>query len=199
MSLRKTRKDNAVSRDFAYRITEGQERYVNNLFLERKRKNKNVTTLNRADVMRDLLELGIKEHRMERREKYEMSGYFRAELRTFTENFFKENNDNFIYRLTELRRNLKFVVLLLIESLKVQLEIYIMTAESFPFDEDDTDEQKKEYFNRTSGLSSQKHKHLLESIYKEMGDEGKVLIHEKNLREGKIFESDLPENSSSIK
>lgn len=128
-----------------------------------------------------------------------MSGYFRAELRTFTENFFKENNDNFIFRLKDISRNLRFVVLLLIEILKLLLKVYLLSADMVEFEDLTPDSEKKEYFDNNSNVSAQRHKQMLESLIVEMGEDGSILFQEKNIREGKAFESLPNENSSNMK
>ena len=142
-------------------------------------------------MLRDLLELGIKEHRADRRDKYEMTGHFKAQLKTFTENFFKENNENYMFRLRYISRHVNFIFLLLIEILKIQLYTYQLTFDATPFEDGASVPTKQAYFNDVNRTPSQKHQTMLNKIYTHMGKDGSTLIQEENLRQGKAMEPDV--------
>lgn len=174
-----------IDRDSVYRVLETQEKYIKNLYREKLRKKTNTTP---SEEMRYLLELGIQMHREGRREKFEMSHYFRAELRTFTENFFNENDRNYISRLVEISRYAKFIAVLLIECLTMLHKIYWMMRDQSPFTDSDTDEFKIEYFDEMEKVAKASQEETVKRIQKEMGREGEILQQRMEIDQGRAME-----------
>lgn len=173
----------------SYRVLEEQEKYIRNLLREKKRKGENSTP---SEVMRYLLDLGIKTHLEGRREKYEMSHYFRAELRTFTENFFKENNENYISRLIEINRYARFVTLLLLECVRMLYTIYWMMRDQSPFEDTDSNEFKIAYFTKMDNTGREKSDEAIKAIQNELGGDGNELQARLSLDKGIVFEEPTP-------
>ena len=164
-----------VDAKVSYRILEEQEKYVRNLYREKLRKKVKTTP---SEEIRYLLDLGIKMHREGRREKFEMSGYFRAEVRTFTENFFKEHDDNYLTKLLDINRNMRFIVLLLIECLRMLYLIYVTVDNQTSFEEETTNEAKNDFYAQLRASAKKATDKNIEHIQKQMGRDGEIL-HER--------------------
>lgn len=170
----------------SYRILEEQEKYIRNLFREKQRKNVKTSP---SQEMRYLLDLGIQMHREGRREKFEMSNYFRAELRTFTENFFKDNNENYISRLVEINRYVRFITLLLLECLTMLYTIYWMIRDQSPFAETDSNDFKIAYFSKMDETGKSKSEEAVKRIQNELGSDGELLKKRMALDSGEAIDS----------
>ena len=157
---------------------ETQEKYIRNLYREKLRKKVKTSP---SEEMRYLLDLGIQMHREGRREKFEMSNYFRAELRTFTENFFKENDKNYISRLVELNRYARLAILLLIECYRMLVNIYWTLKIQTPFDEGESFAEQKKYFDKVEVRGNLETDIILKKTLEELGSDGAIIKHRMDL------------------
>ncbi len=173
-----------VDANSVYRVLETQENYVRNLYREKLRKKVKTTA---SQEMRYLLDLGIQMHREGRREKFEMSHYFRAELRTFTENFFKENNANYISRLVEISRYLRFMLLLMLEAIEMLYKIYWMMKDQTPFPDEYDGNRKNGYFLSVEKVAQTDCNAKLRNIRDEIGADAEMIKNRIEADKGKAF------------
>lgn len=118
-----------------------------------------------TEFLRQLVDYGLKVHKEERREKFELSGYFRAELRTFTENFFKENSENFMSELKGIFNQGRWIIQLLVNIGREQLKTNIMLRHLISKQESKPKEEMKVLFDQVDKMSGEEHLKIITFLF----------------------------------